>query len=35
VKRGVNPMLNAISAVFIIATAILVVLAERIRRFNR
>lgn len=35
VKRGVNPMLNAVSAVFIVATAILVVLAERIRKLNR
>jgi spermidine/putrescine transport system permease protein len=35
VKRGVNPMLNAVSAVFIVATAVLVVLAERIRKINR
>jgi spermidine/putrescine transport system permease protein len=35
VKKGVNPMLNAVSAVFIVATAILVVLAERIRKLNR
>ena len=35
VRRGVNPMLNAVSAVFIVATAILVVLAERIRKLNR
>lgn len=35
VKKGINPMLNAISAVFILATALLVVLAERIRRMNR
>jgi spermidine/putrescine transport system permease protein len=35
VKRGINPMLNAVSAVFIVATAVLVVLAERIRKLNR
>lgn len=35
VKRGINPMLNAVSAVFIVATALLVVLAERVRRMNR
>ena len=35
VKRGLNPMLNAISTVFIIATAALVVAAERIRKINR
>ena len=35
VKRGLNPMLNAISAVFILGTAVLVVAAERIRRINR
>jgi len=35
VKRGLNPMLNAVSAVFIVATAVLVVLAERIRKMNR
>jgi spermidine/putrescine transport system permease protein len=35
VKRGVNPMLNAVSAVFIVATAVLVVLAERIRKLHR
>jgi spermidine/putrescine transport system permease protein len=35
VKKGINPMLNAVSAVFIIVTAVLVVLAERIRKLNR
>jgi spermidine/putrescine transport system permease protein len=35
VKRGLNPMLNAVSAAFIVATAVLVVLAERIRKMNR
>ena len=35
VKKGLNPMLNAISAVFIVATAALVLAAERIRRINR
>jgi spermidine/putrescine transport system permease protein len=35
VKRGINPMLNAISAVFIVATAALVVLAEKVRKWNR
>jgi spermidine/putrescine transport system permease protein len=32
VKKGINPMLNAVSAIFIVATA---VLAERIRKLNR
>ena len=35
VKRGLNPMLNAISTVFILATAVLVLAAERIRKINR
>jgi spermidine/putrescine transport system permease protein len=35
VKKGINPMLNAVSTVFILGTALLVVLAERIRKFNR
>jgi spermidine/putrescine transport system permease protein len=35
VRKGLNPMLNAISAVFIAATAVLVVVADRIRRINR
>jgi spermidine/putrescine transport system permease protein len=35
VKKGINPMLNAVSTIFILATALLVVLAERIRKFNR
>ena len=34
VKRGLNPMLNAISTVFILATAVLVLAAERIRKIN-
>ena len=35
VKRGLNPMLNAISTVFILGTAVLVLAAERIRKINR
>lgn len=35
VKKGLNPMLNAISAVFIVGTAILILAAERIRKINR
>jgi spermidine/putrescine transport system permease protein len=35
VKKGINPMLNAASAIFIVATAVCVVLAERIRKINR
>lgn len=35
VKKGVNPMLNAVSTVFIVVTAIVVVVAERLRRWNR
>ena len=32
VKKGLNPMLNAISAIFIVATAVLVVIANSINR---
>ena len=35
VKKGLNPMLNAISAIFIAATAILVIAAEWVKRLNR
>jgi spermidine/putrescine transport system permease protein len=35
VKKGLNPMLNAISAVFILGTAVLVFAAERIRKIHR
>ena len=35
VKKGLNPMLNAVSAVFIFVTAAVVVIAERLRRWNR
>lgn len=35
VRKGLNPMLNAISAVFVVATAALVFIAERIRRIGR
>jgi len=35
VKRGLNPMLNAISTLFILGTSALVFAAERIRRMNR
>jgi spermidine/putrescine transport system permease protein len=34
-RVGLNPMLNAISAVFIVTTAALVVLAEYLKRMNR
>jgi spermidine/putrescine transport system permease protein len=34
-KKGLDPSLNAISAVFILATAVLVVLAESVRKLNR
>lgn len=34
-KKGLDPSLNAISTVFILATAVLVVLAERVRNINR
>jgi len=35
VKKGLNPMLNAVSAVFIVFTAVVVIAADRIRRWNR
>ena len=35
VKKGLNPMLNAVSALFIVVTAAVVVIAERLRRWNR
>jgi spermidine/putrescine transport system permease protein len=35
VKKGLNPMLNAISAIFILVTAALVLAAERIRRLHQ
>jgi spermidine/putrescine transport system permease protein len=35
VKKGLNPMLNAISALFIVATAVLVVAANSINRVKR
>jgi spermidine/putrescine transport system permease protein len=34
-KKGLDPSLNAISTVFILATVILVVLAEMVRKINR
>lgn len=34
-KVGLNPMLNAISTVFIVATALLVVASEMLRRWNK
>lgn len=34
-KKGLDPSLNAISTVFILATAVLVVLAETVRKINR
>lgn len=34
-RKGLNPSLNAISALFVIATALLVVAAEKIRRVHR
>jgi spermidine/putrescine transport system permease protein len=34
-KKGLDPSLNAISTVFIVATAVLVVLADRVRKLNR
>jgi len=33
-KKGLDPSLNAISAVFVLATVVFVVLAERTRKFN-
>ena len=35
VKKGINPMLNAVSAVFVAITALAVVTAERLRRWGR
>ncbi len=35
VKKGVNPMLNAVSALFIFVTAVVVIVAERLRRWNK
>ncbi|MEK0449786.1 MAG: hypothetical protein RL088_2054 [Verrucomicrobiota bacterium] len=35
VKKGLNPMLNAVSTVFIVFTAAVVIAADRIRRWNR
>jgi spermidine/putrescine transport system permease protein len=35
VKKGLNPMLNAVSALFIVVTALVVVIAEKLRRWNR
>ncbi len=34
-KVGLNPMLNALSAIFILATAVIVLLSEYIRRLSR
>lgn len=34
-KKGLDPSLNAISTVFVLATAVLVVLAESVRKINR
>jgi spermidine/putrescine transport system permease protein len=34
-KKGLDPSLNAISAVFILATAVLVLLSESVRKINR
>jgi spermidine/putrescine transport system permease protein len=34
-KKGLDPSLNAISAVFVLATAVLVVLGETTRKLNR
>jgi ABC-type spermidine/putrescine transport system permease subunit II len=34
-KKGLDPSLNAISAVFVLATAVLVVVSEMIRKLNR
>jgi spermidine/putrescine transport system permease protein len=35
VKRGLDPSLNAISAIFVVATAVLVVIAEYVRKLNK
>ena len=34
-KKGLDPSLNAVSAVFVLATAVLVLLADRVRKLNR
>jgi spermidine/putrescine transport system permease protein len=34
-KVGLNPMLNAISTLFIVATVVLVLIAEAVRKLNR
>jgi len=34
-KVGLNPMLNALSAIFIVATVVIVLLSERLRKFNQ
>jgi spermidine/putrescine transport system permease protein len=34
-KVGLNPMLNAISTIFIVGTAILVLVSEYSKKFNR
>jgi len=34
-KKGLDPSLNALSTVFIVATAVFVVLADRMRKLNR
>ena len=33
-KKGLDPSLNAVSTVFVLATAILVVVADRVRKFK-
>lgn len=35
VKKGLDPSLNAISAIFIVATATLVILSEWVKRWGR
>lgn len=35
VKKGLNPMLNAVSALFIVVTALVVLLAEKLRRWGK
>jgi spermidine/putrescine transport system permease protein len=34
-KVGLNPMLNALSAIFIVATIIIVLFSERLKKFNQ
>jgi spermidine/putrescine transport system permease protein len=34
-KVGLNPMLNALSAIFIVATVVIVLFSDRLRRFSR